>query len=214
MSEANFVTITPCPIVREAICEVCKGPIEQPKGKGRPRTTCSPACRKALSRALKRMPKLSHYGIFDLYNRPNSMLEVWHDRHKRGILWPEGTVIRVQFRHRTLRLTRNLALELNATAFYESDPHLFPRVPSRKLRPRKKKVVQLRDNDRNRDLEADSAKWDRDAGFSKDAEVTVANIFSIQDRNREGEYDTRRNPAMYYDVMLWKLLKQARKETQ
>jgi hypothetical protein len=215
MSGANFVTITPCPIVREAFCEVCKGSIKQPKGKGRPRTTCSQTCRKALSRALNRIPAVQSLELFDLYNCPNSVLEVWHEKYKRGKLWPEGEVIRVEFRYQTHRLTPYLARDLKVVAFHEFDRELWKRTfPARKHAPRKKKVVQLRDNDRNRDMEGDAAKWDRDGGFSKDAEVAVANIFGIQDRDREGEYNTRRNPAMYYDARLAELVEQARKETQ
>jgi hypothetical protein len=193
------VTLDPCPIGREASCEVCKAPIEQPKGKGRRRTTCSSACRKALSRAIKRMPRIEPLGIFDLYNCPGSVLDVWHDKHKRGLLWPEGDVLKVRFRYHTFRLTGNLASAVRVVAFNEYDPGRWKRFPDRKSAPRKKKTVQLHDTDWNRDMESDSAKWDSDGGFSKDAEIAVANIFGVRNRDSEGEYKASgRNPAKFY----------------
>lgn len=209
------MTIAPCPIGREAVCEVCKGPIRQPKGKGRPRATCSPRCRQALSRAIRRMPKIEPFGIFDLYNCPNSILEVWHEKYKRGKLWPEGEVLRVRFRYHTFRLNQDLAADLRVLAFHEHDPSNWKRFEDRKHAPRKKTTVQLRDSDYNRDMESDSAKWDSNGGFSKDAEVAVANIFSVRNRGAEDEYNTpRRNPAKFYADRLAELIEQAKKEQQ
>jgi hypothetical protein len=201
----NFVTLDPRPKGREALCGVCKGPIDQPSGKGRPRQTCSPKCRKALSRALKsgrslqtppaRDPRDLLFDIYRLYLSPGSVLEVFHPEHKRGELWPEGDVLRVRFRYHTRWTTEQLR-ELQIVAWHETS-HL-PRRFERGTPPRKKKVVQLFDTDHNRDLEGDSAKWDVDTGFSKKAEVAVSNVFSVRDRGLEGERDSpRRNPTKF-----------------
>jgi hypothetical protein len=69
------------------------------------------------------------------------------------MMWPEGEILRVRFRYHTFRLNSQLARGLAVVAFHGRDPNRWNRFPDRQHAPRKKKTVQLQDNDHNRDME-------------------------------------------------------------
>jgi hypothetical protein len=123
------------------------------------------------------------------------IVEIWHHRFGRGVLdlsryfadSSDGRAARCAtihvFFNRKRSIGRNVKhteylpwAEVFCTHWWQELPKHLLWVTKQDLREREQRLVQLFDSDRNSDLGADSAKWDRDGGFAPEAEVAVEQI--------------------------------------
>ena len=186
----SFVTKMLPPNSREPILCYCGAAVPRPAS-GRPKRFCSDNHRKAANRAAKsRKPRPTGKNdpafvtLAVRFALDAGILEVHHPEHGRGVLWLSTEFPRIRFKNKPTgsALIEWSDLEILAWRSFEPESrpkHLLWVHPVPRDRNKPKKIVQLFDSDRNRDMMGDSSKWDGDGGKRPDAEVAALQARNI-----------------------------------
>jgi hypothetical protein len=205
MTEPDSVTEVMVPNSREGFCQSCGKPLSAERGT---RRFWGDTCRQRAHR-LKKVPskqpipvnlKARFEARFDLglifqsLKHPAGVVELWHPKYGRGVLgmvriigvdgeYVSMSRLRCLFRNPSGRQHWELVpmRELWTLAFHREIPKHLRWVHPKFRASRQKKIVQLFDSDRNRDLWADSEKWNRDGGARPEAETAIEQMLDKQE---------------------------------